>query len=543
MPENTPPSELTNKDHIYAFVKAIEAQVQRSENIASKEIYELMDLFLKLHEHVNDPTTRETAAKTKAHLVQDLALQQLEQRPETDYTIELFQATHQETGVETYNVIITFGDPKSGPTTLIEVHHDTIAAGDYSLSFDRKSQALSGRTIQDNTIHLAATLQALKEITVPDEGAIIVVLTDFEENGCRGSSALKELLMKRLNLSFPAALIALESTARELAIGHRGKLSAEIHGQLNGQATADVFHDFYTMLSSVQHRIYDADSKGSILGETTGTSTYGHVSTTEGVWAKLDVRTNDVTTPEVVEHVFLDALDGNELRPNLSLHEEALKLLNQNHWSITVRDDGIYVECDTKFTHPSTFNPKENETVFPALYLIVQALKQHGLSENIESITWGEKKLMNSNPRTGYVRGTFPELSLEKLMTLIPQITPDFREYQAGGYALNPDHTIKTGSVASPDDQVIAKITQSLAAAIGHDVPNTTMNFMTDIAALFNLLKDNGIPEAYGLVFGVGDPGRLHGVESLTPQDIIDIYLTMKTFLNIVQNELYPERA
>jgi hypothetical protein len=294
-----------NHDELEAFIKAIEVGLPGE--IDTKEICELMELFLCLHEQVNDPSNRETQAEVKAHLIQDIAMCQLGQRLVKDYFLELISAVHEETGTKTHNVIVTFGDPKTGPSTFVEVHHDTIAAGDYKLKFDQVTQCLLGRTIQDNTIHLAATLQALKNIIVPSQGSIVVVFTDFEENGCRGSGALKEDLASRINPSFPVALIALESTGGKLAIGHRGKFSGEVVGKLSGRGVVGTFTDFYQMLNSVQHRVYDADNCGSVLGHTTGTSTCGEVGLDTDMWCKLDVRTNDVTTPEFVK-IFLRKL-------------------------------------------------------------------------------------------------------------------------------------------------------------------------------------------------------------------------------------------
>jgi hypothetical protein len=64
------------------------------------------------------------------------------------------------------------------------------------------------------------------------------------------------------------------------------------------------------------------------------------------------------------------------------------------------------------------------------------------------------------------------------------------------------------------------------------------MKYMTDIAALFNLLLAQGFSNVYGMVYGVGDEANLHQVESLSPQEVIRIFTMMKKLPNLINEAL-----
>jgi hypothetical protein len=531
-------SELEPSPHSQAISDFLEALVPKlPENISPPEIQKFLQLFLRLHEKVNDPHTREKGgALAKAQLVQKIAEEQIARRDQDERpspTIELLTAGHP----ETYNVVVTLGNPSTGPTTILEVHHDTIAADKYDLNFAAETQTLSGRTIQDNTIHLASILSALSEITIPPTGSIMVVLTDHEENGCLGSGAIKEQLAERLNPQYPVALVALESTSEKLAAGHLGKFSSRLEGAPVDDTVA-AFQDFYTKLKSVQHTVYDTESSSG-LGHTTGLSPYGEINP-HGLSSLLDFRTNDVMTASRVEQVWQQTIADQSARPREPLVAEALTALRQGRWHLLVNAEGIGVITDTDVLHPSNFNPEDDQTVLPIIYAITQALSQHGMSDRVNSIAWGETSKANSNPRTGLLRGDFTGLSTDTLITWLDEIDQTAAETAPAPSSLhlNADQTVLKDSVASPIDQVITHIRQGLAEIAEQPTDLTYMKYMTDIAALFNLLKAQGFSDVYGMVYGVGDEANLHQVESLSPQEVIRIFTMMKKLPNLINEAL-----
>jgi hypothetical protein len=212
--------------------------------------------------------------------------------------------------------------------------------------------------------------------------------------------------------------------------------------------------------------------------------------------------------------------------------------LDKGYWSFSVQEDGITVTSGTAFLHPSTFNPKDNQTALPAVYLISRALAEHGLGDNVKNITWGDKNKQNSSPRVGLIEGNFVGLTVDQLRSYMQEIKITLHQPELSLFKLDKNKTILTSGVITVSDYVVEGIVDQLGHEVGHQVVTTTMDYMTDIGALFNLLKERNFSRVYGLIYGVGDPDCLHQVESLSSQNVIEVYRAMKQLLNIVQGQL-----
>lgn len=483
----------------------------------SEEFRETMAVFLKLYETVNDPTTREAAAPRKARLVYDLAEKQLGNKKNVD--IKIITATDPITQTVTHNTIVTFGDPNTGANTVLYVHTDTIFSKNHTLRSE--GNRLIGEVEQDDTIHLAAIITSLDDIQIPEKGAIIIAFTDYEENGCRGSSAILKTLLEKIPAQYPLACIALESTDRALAIGHRGKFSSEISGKtLDGPITSTALA-FIQQLSRVQYLAH------------TGTSTYGTVNP-QTIWARLDFRTNDIATTNQVEEHWSSPISSFD---ETDVIDQAQKRLEQNLYTISKTNGEIQITSKSTKLHPAELDPTHDETILPFLYLLLKTLKRLDLAESIQEINWGQKDRQNSNPIAATIKGSWNTLNIATLTDQMAKIVPEVIAIETPTFSLNQSKTDKTDYVASPKDQAVANITRELSDIVGEPVPNVTMNYMTDIGRIFNAAKARG-QKVYGFVFGVGKTKNMHGIEEISIQDCSYLITALKRLPNIIQKNI-----
>jgi hypothetical protein len=418
------------------------------------------------------------------------------------------------------------------------IHHDTITADNTDLSMD--GDTLRGRTIQDNTVHLASSLLALKSMQKPEKGAITIVYTDYEENGCRGSSAIKEYLSRRFDKDSAIALVAAESTGSNLALGHRGKYSTELKGRPKAGMIGAEFLAMHEALAQVQHLLFDLSKSRGILGYSTGTLTTGGIK--EGIlFAKVDVRTNDEDNPAVVEERLREALSTKKIGPSEHLIKTAKEGLQKGFWEIVVDGNRIVVRSVDSVSHPSAFNPHDDHTVLPAQYLVTQLLEQKGLLVSVTEVTWGEAAKQNSCPIVGEIllSQNLP-ISTAELTIELGNLATDSGFASRSTAQIDDAKTIMTDCVVTAESNVTASITAGLGELLGREVENCAMNYMTDIAGLFNLLRPLH-PSVLGFVVGVGNPKRLHLVEELGKSDIVDVLAIMKKLPGIIQEELLKE--
>ncbi len=515
-----------------------------AESDALKELVRrTMEIFLQLHELVNDPNTRENAANDKADLVYELVLQQLGAKDAEDLArrnikLEKIEAVDPRTGTNTFNVLVTFGDPTTGPTTVLMVHHDTIATpdNDHSLSIDEAGN-LVGRTVQDDTIHAAAMLATLSRIEIPITGAVQVDITDHEELGCRGSSAMLDALLSLISANHPVACIALESVGEKptLAIGHRGKHAASVKSDLLSiESVATAAMDFCRHLREVQEKTYRPSlERPSMLGPTSGTSTYGGV-TADGLRAVLDFRTNEVVPPGEVEGCWETS---NSISSEEKMIRRGQELLREGTCRIEVDQHGtIRIESISTKRHPSEYNLDQDETIMPVLYVVLRVLEQTNFSSRVQAVTWGEKTKQNSNPVLATVTGNWGQLDTEVLVAAIFdfQASPDTFTSQT---ELRLEKVTNTDCVVTEPDQRMAELLNYLSAEVGEQVETITVKYMTDIATLVARLKQRQ-STVYGLVTGIGEIARLHGVESVSPAEVLRFINMLPKLLNKMQSLL-----
>ncbi len=545
----------TNGVHPIVLVNEV-VRENNEEFLANENLSRFLEFFFYLHETVNAPQFREANfPKKKNDLVYSLVKEILESRCQAGeidpnrYQLEQMVATHGETGVETYNTVLTLGEPMTGPTTVLMVHHDVIASENYDLDIEQDETGhiikITGPTIQDNTVHLAAVIDMLKRLHIPEKGAIQLVFTDHEENGCLGSEAIVEQLIGMLNTDYSVGLIALESTGElvdQLAIGHRGKFSAEMTALLKPKEDALVTAlRFCEGLDLAQKEIY-ADSTtnesgdDSPLGHTTGGSTYGFISKNQ-MRAFLDVRTNEILGPSKVEQRFSNFSLANEA-DRRALFKQGLAALKENRVNLQIETGKISIECQSDFNHPSTFNPENNETVFPVLYVVLQALLVNRMTDEVEIITWGEVTRKNSNPLRAVINGSF-SLSQEDLETTLIGFKDNLN---GGSLRMMPESEVnfvlekvvlKPGVMTEDAlfvDELLATVNEELDQG---QMQQTVMPYMTDIATMFNELRSMGV-DVFAFIYGAGDPSLLHSRhESLTTEQIV---LLQKRLSILVQN-------
>ena len=503
-------------------------------DIPSQDLSTFFRIFHQLHQKRNHPNNRQYAAKEKADLVYKLANKQLKLRESSDYRISILKATHKETKTVTHNVVVIIGDPKSGPNTLVAVHHDTIHAENYQLNVSA-DKTLKGRTIQDNTVHLAATIFSLSKIEKPEKGAITFLFTDYEEDGCRGSNALKQYFNSIFNKEYKVGLIALESTQGKLGIGHRGKYSTELNSK--GGNVGNDFCAFYESLATIQQKAFN-NKKISILKQTTGVSTYGEISEDNGLHAKIDFRTNEVVAPDVVHELFVKGLSRNKNISSKDLLKSSLVGLKSGFWSIDIIKDKIIINSINSVSHPSEYNPNEDRTVLPAIYLLLNILESFGYLSEVTKVTWGESTKKNSCPVTGEI--VFSSFVTKEHIDSINK-SVDFSKainhVSKDKVIIDKSKTILTGSVITTNGKIINSINKELSDVLNKKIENTTMNYMTDIGGMFNLMKDI-YPEVLGFIYGVGEVKNLHKLEELSSSDIITIIRSTRVLPNIVHNQL-----
>lgn len=524
-----------------------EFHLQDPEHTVYPELSGFIETTRRLHDLVNDPTTRKENAPIKAQLIRDLAEERLRKQTGS-YKVETIEALYEEKNTPTHNVVVTLGEPESGPTTILMVHHDVIDVGKENkvnsglIPLTDSGGKLKGRTIQDNTIHLAATIESLGKIAIPKKGAVVIVFTDHEENGCRGSHALKKKLADRLNRDQPVALIALESTQDsdrkpvKVGVGHRGKLDAQTEGAINGSA-ADTFLGFYERLSEAGLIAYSASMDE--FGHTVGTSTCGFIDLTQEpdkqLWAKLDFRTNSHTTPSDVLS-FLEESPEEELAYSAeSARKRTAELLQSGVVSVRIDGRSISIVSSSKLGHPALFNPTEDETALPVLYSLIKLLKDKNRADSIRKVTWGSVKKQNSNPLEASIE-LEEDLSEEDLSELLHELIVPARESSrdSRNYKLpvKEDSVVKTGAVLGKNDKRLNKALEAVGGEASY------LTFMTDIGAQFGELTERKFGQIYTYVLGIGDPARLHKEEEVTHDDIKWLISRLPLFINAVNESL-----
>ena len=525
-----------NQVAVNSFVQRCAIQLSTEKPDVLEKCQQTMEIFARLHEVVNDPVTRETMALKKAQLAYDMVLAQLKVESAQKLalqgiSLEIISQIDPITKTLTHNTVVTFGNAQSGSNTLLEVHLDTVAAPNYELK--SQDNRLIGRTVQDDTIHAAAMLSSLSEIKVPEIGAITVVFSDHEENGCRGSSALLSTLLERVSANYPVACIALESTEGQLAIGHRGKFSGNVHGgPIDPEQTALVAMDFCRQLSHVQRQVYQDSGDSSLLGKTVGTSTFGEIRP-EKTEAKLDFRTIETVTASHVEERWNDL--GHSMKEE-QLVPSAKERLESSLIRIVVNEGQILILSDSKKLHPSEFDPTNDETVIPVMYLVLRTLELLQSSGKVSCIAWGSKEKQNSNPMTAVISGNWTDLRSEDLIRQMLAFVPS-EEALPATHAFSLINTDKTDCVVSPQDDVVKRIVHDCSVIAGHPIGTTVKNFMTDIGRAFNAFKSRG-QRSYGFIFGVGDSSRLHGLEEVSVNDLIELTTLLGKLPNIIQSEM-----
>ncbi len=543
-------------------------------NVGPENYREFMNLFVQLHDCVNNPKTREKQAFNKALMVKNIAQKFLTENKnlkESDYLLELIKAKDPISGTTTYNVLITIGDfendgvIKNGPATVYMVHHDVIDADSYNLTLT-KDETIMGSTIQDNTIHLAALLYSLKTIKIPESGAIIFVATDHEELGCRGSSAIsggpigttdkyklervtdekdvcKEVpsLMRRLEHVANCLIAANESTKGDVAIGHKGKCSAELKTKEKPKNIDDLALTILEKLAKIQLEIRKkSQEKKSLLGTTDGIATYAAINE-KLCHVQLDWRTSDTAGPEKVEQAWRKSL-SNKLNSDLKwLILRAKENFHTEEYSFTINNKELIIirNLEDAPSHPSAFNPEEDTSILPALTLVIAALKEQNLASQIKSIEWGNAGRLNSVPMQCRIALNqnikFNPSDLRRWMTAVDKniIIPaeDCLELTQVANTQEVSPTAKT-------NPVIVNGLRLLHTSYDKNSKIIVLRFMTDVARLFNYLTGTG-KKCIGIVFGVGKIANLHkSTEELTPADCITIMAVMPELLQIMHQSM-----
>lgn len=487
---------------------------------------ESLAILANLHSIQNDPTTRNlqnseikfnqyVGPVAKAKYIESKAKEILTERGLSEDLVEFVEAIDPITESRTYNVIVTLGSVQTGPVVDIMAHHDTIDAKNYSLSVlnDGDKQVLYGRTLQDDTIHVSALLASLKYIEVPKQGAIRLIFTDFEENGCRGSSALIEKLLEGIPTGNQYAVVALESAEGNLAYGHRGKFSAYADASNIGNLK-NAYMNWYEKLVRVQLEI-DKNSGISTLGKTCGTTTFGKM--TKRIFnARLDFRTNSVMVPEKVHDVWNSILSSKQ-STELDILTHAKRSIDNHEYKLLIEGNVISIESVNAPSHPSVIEVENDSTVIPILFLLLQIL-----DFDINQITWGNPQKQNSNPIVGSIRFTNPipaNLTPEKLFKSMNGLenidTVDNLALNIELNHMDKSDCVETDLSDGIFNEILENFNSILSQEFSHTAEAVTVSYMSDAARIFNQANRKGL-KAYGMVFGVGNPKYLHKTERNT---------------------------
>lgn len=498
-------------------------------NKYDSDIRSLVEKILVLIDCINDPETRDVMASKKVDLIEKMVIDEMKKRPGVNWKTERISKVYKETNTLTHNFILSLGDKSSGPNIIIFVHHDVIKANKLNgknTLIQEEDGTLRGQTLQDDTVHLAGVIEMLKNIDVPNKGAITVVFTDYEENGCRGSGALAEDLPLGINIDFPVALIALESTKGKLGLGHRGKLKTEI--LINNTQSVDVqFLYFYSLLYSTEIKAYE--SSVTTLGRTSGTSTFGTVFSDKGLSAILDIRTNEDVSPNKVLEIFENLRQEKAFDLVRGLKGWVKKCLREGVYEFSLNRGHIEIKTNSKILHPANLDPNKDESALPILYFLVAALRKIGLGREITNITWGDANKQNSVPVMGVVKGSFDIEEKELLGKMEQLLENDFID-EVYADDIEIVNTVMTDAVNSKEDEVVKSVLEKTG------LKKTYLQFMTDLGRPFSEFKSQGF-NTYAFVYGVGDPVRLHQDEEV---DLEDIKL-IKNFLPKIVNAIFEE--
>lgn len=533
------------------------SHAERQYGIESQRWIDFCRIFQAMYDTPNQPTAspeeRSDNALFKAAQIADIARERVGEHA----SVESLDAVDSITKTKTHNVVVTYGDTATGPTVVYMVHHDTIERARVPLRIDDTSEQgvayLQGPAVQDDTLPLVAALTGLDQIRKPDIGAIMVVFTDHEENGCRGSSAILNKLTERISPHHPVALIAAESTNGQLAIGHKGKFSSDVHfSEETAAQPSDAFIYFYQNLKTVQ-RVIGRQNTGDGLVPTTGVSTYGealHTDADNHFTAKLDFRTGNVTRPADVRSLWKSSFTGGQTIVTAEdLVEEARELMRKSNFTYEIKDNKIIVRsAEGSPKHPSKYDLDNDQTVLPGLFLASWMAKIHALP--ISAIRWNTPNTQNSNPLVGEIEFHHNlGFSTEELVSKIYGVTAQSRDNLGGisdavnevAFQLVEAPGASTPEVLSPSDARCVRILQAFSPANPHDLVEP---YMTDIARAFDALssdsrRSSDSAPVYGFVQGKGDPDRLHrSDERVSIDDVYREILDFPRLLHIVHEKL-----
>lgn len=531
----------------------------------------LEEVFSILHQLPNNPETREWAAPAKMKLVEGLAKASLERRPDRDWEVTERVLRHEKTGVMTNNLEIKIGKISSGPVFILYIHHDTIyvqtESGLVPVSLDPDTGTMTGNTIQDNTIHLATLLTVLDQLECPEDGGFLIVLTDHEENGCRGSGAyLAELLRKvyagELNLANPIALVTAESTQPDnltpemwdavkagelwMMIGNaqKGKFYGEVVGDTSQVPLADAYMQFFRAMRHTQRETHNISEKQ--LRFTTGISSFGRIDK-ERLFAVNDFRTNNEFGPDRVGR----ELDGAvKAPPDIELDPVLFEtILERIDRFISIGSGGIHITSESKYSHPSLFDSEKDESVLPVLYMLMQALIYLQMDGQIESIEWGHTSRRNSIPLEAHIEGDFSNVRVEDIHQALVTIRDEGLKVDLYQVPMELDLV---------SEQHTRAITPS-SNYLNREILNTmhlesfAVNFMSDIGVAYAWFCDmirelhpeevaeKLISQILPYILGVGPMSRLHSLEKLTRQDREWYLETLPQFANLVLAKMYQK--
>lgn len=514
---------------------------------------ETMDLFQELREMWVDPNTREkkdpktgeSMALAKAMRIAEIARERLgiPEGEEVDgKRVRILQKMNEGRGIMTYNVVVTLGNPSTGPNVYLDAHFDSVAreekerALSYNEEGDNKNPMIIGSAVQDNAIHLAAALEALGHINVPESGAIHIVSDDHEENGIVGGEVIAEDLLAEASKDHPIIHIANESTERKFIFAHRGKDKDTIVSDKVGEGNiGNAAIEFYRILTSSQQSIYDESRPGeSKLGPTAGTSVYGNIGK-EGIYAIYDIRTNEKAGVNTVRGTFSELFtDPNSPKrlPDSELISKALKARDKGNFEIRATESGIEITADGA-PHPSNFNPENDDTAMSGVFLALASLDDETRAK-VESVSWGDENKQNSNPMQATIKfsegSSLTQQELDEAIENLKKEEKTLARHEVNMQITADQNTVTIDTVVSPEDGITEEIRKIFSDTMGQEIQTGTVGYMTSNGPIYNLAKAQG-REVYAYVIGTGnltyvneegkETGTLHSLkERVSTEDV-----------------------
>lgn len=501
----------------------------------SAEAKEVFEIFLRLHEVINDPDNRPEAAQRKNQLVAQIAREQLKDT-EGRITVEEITATHEQSGTETYNTLVTLGDTSTGPTLLVMVHHDIIknVPKDHQgkIPLEYTDVSISGRTVQDDTMHLAAALYALRKVAIPEKGAIIFAFTDHEEDGAIGSRAIEEIIREKVVGANTVGLLAMESVQVQndpevyrLGVGHKGKADIWMKGESNN--VAETF--LGTSAAIISNGIEMYDLMEDLLGRSAGTSNAGVIEQGSQT-VRVDVRTNNSVPPGRIVGGLEDQLKNPTSLPGEVL-ERARKNVRKGLIRCTKTGNLIQIDSSSAISHPANFDPHQDETILPTAYLTVAALVQKYGSDAIKRISWGDIKSGNNLPRHVEILLNDGLADVEELLNSLGTIKDLTRtEVTPLEMSVYYKKTVLTNAVLPKDESIGREVLKNFG------MEEARMSYMTDIGPIFHILENSH--RVFPFIFGMGIVANLHHMEEMTTGDIHKLAGIFPELVNYIQNHL-----